>query len=98
VGISAGWSKTSKATFSSINARADNLETSGAWREPFKRRRCLIPAEFFYEGEPNNPEEPKAPTQPWAVALRDDRLFHSVVSGTGGKTKLLVTRSRALPL
>jgi putative SOS response-associated peptidase YedK len=34
------WSKAPKATFSSINARADNLETSGAWREPFKRRRC----------------------------------------------------------
>jgi putative SOS response-associated peptidase YedK len=69
------WSKTPKATFSSINARADNLETSGAWREPFKRRRCLIPAEFFYEWEPKLPEKPKAPTQPWAVALADNRLF-----------------------
>jgi putative SOS response-associated peptidase YedK len=74
-GLVPGWSKTPKTTFSSINARADNLETGGAWREPFKRRRCLIPAEFFYECEPKNPEAPKAPTQPWAVALRDDRLF-----------------------
>src|SRR3984885_2743133 len=35
------WSKTPKAGFSSINARDDKLEPSGAWREPFKRRRCL---------------------------------------------------------
>ena len=74
-GLAPGWSKTPKATFSLINARADNLETSGAWREPFKRRHCLIPAEFFYEWEP---EKPKAPTQPWAVALSDDRLFSFV--------------------
>ena len=28
------WSKTAKAAFSSINARSDKLENSGAWREP----------------------------------------------------------------
>ena len=70
------WSKTPKAKFSSINARADNLESSGAWRVPWKRRRCLIPAEFFYEWEPPTPEEKKQKiSKPWAVALKDDRLF-----------------------
>jgi putative SOS response-associated peptidase YedK len=70
------WSKTPKAGFSSINARADNLQSSGAWREPWKRRRCLIPAEFFYEWEPPTPEEKKAKiSKPWAVSLTDDRLF-----------------------
>src|ERR1700692_4644871 len=54
------WSKTPKVEFSSINARDDKLRTSGAWREPWKRRRCLIPAEFFYEWEPKNPDKPKA--------------------------------------
>ena len=65
------WSKTPKPTFESINARADKLLTSGSWREPFQRRRCLIPGEFFYEWEPID----KKTKQPYAVALTDDRLF-----------------------
>ena len=70
------WSKTPKAGFSSINARDDKLESSGVWREPFKRRRCLIPAEFFYEWEPPTAEDRKMKiSKPWAVALTDDRLF-----------------------
>lgn len=34
------------ATF---NARAESLSRSATWREPFQRRRCLIPADGFYE-------------------------------------------------
>ena len=30
-------------------ARAESVATSATWREPFKRRRCLIPADGFYE-------------------------------------------------
>ncbi len=70
------WSKTARANFSSINARADKLETSGAWREPWKHRRCLIPANFFYEWEPlTKDEEKKKISKPWAVSLPDERLF-----------------------
>lgn len=65
------WSKTSKPTFESINARADKLLTSDSWREPFQWRGCLIPGEFFYEWEPID----KKTKQPYAVALSDDRLF-----------------------
>jgi putative SOS response-associated peptidase YedK len=32
-----------------FNARAESVATSATWREPFKRRRCLIPADGFYE-------------------------------------------------
>jgi putative SOS response-associated peptidase YedK len=70
------WSKTPKANFSSINARSDKLESSGAWREPWKHRRCLIPASFFYEWEPlTKEEEKKRLSKPWAVSLADDCLF-----------------------
>jgi putative SOS response-associated peptidase YedK len=64
------WSKTAKPPFDAINARADKLLTSGSWREPFQRRRCLIPGEFFYEWEPID----RKTKQPYAVALTDDRL------------------------
>jgi putative SOS response-associated peptidase YedK len=43
------WSKTVKLRYSTINADADKLTTSGMWREPFKHRRCLVPADWFYE-------------------------------------------------
>ena len=70
------WSKMPRAGFSSINARADKLTSSGAWREPWKHRRCLIPASFFYEWEPlTKEEEKKKISKPWAVSLPDDRLF-----------------------
>jgi putative SOS response-associated peptidase YedK len=32
-----------------INARAETIATAKTWREPFKKRRCLIPASAFYE-------------------------------------------------
>lgn len=70
------WSRTPKANFSSINARSDKLESSGAWREPWRHRRCLIPADVFYEWEPLTKEESKKKlSKPWAVSLQDDRLF-----------------------
>jgi putative SOS response-associated peptidase YedK len=64
------WSKTPKPTFESINARADKLLTSGSWREPFQRRRCLIPGEFFYEWS-QSIRKRSSPTR----KLADDRLF-----------------------
>jgi putative SOS response-associated peptidase YedK len=70
------WSKVPKANFSSINARSDKLESSAAWREPWKHRRCLIPAEFFYEWEPLSKEETKKKlSKPWAFSLTGDQLF-----------------------
>lgn len=38
-----------------INARAETVATQAAFRESFKRRRCLIPADGFYEWR-NDPE------------------------------------------
>ena len=43
------WSKTVNLKYSTINADADKLTTSGVWREPFRHRRCLVPADWFYE-------------------------------------------------
>ena len=35
--------------FSTINARAETVATTATYREPFKKRRCLVPASGFYE-------------------------------------------------
>lgn len=34
---------------STINAKAETLTTRAIWRAPFERRRCLVPADGFYE-------------------------------------------------
>src|SRR3546814_15251813 len=43
------WADDEKVGYRMINARAEGVEKSRAFREAFKRRRCLIPAEGFYE-------------------------------------------------
>ncbi len=50
---------------STINARAETIMKAPTWREPFKKRRCLIPASAFYEW----PKEGKAPKQPYIFEL-----------------------------
>ena len=54
-----------------INARAETLESQPAFRESFAQRRCLIPADGFYEWQKRG----KAPSQPIYVRRRDGGLF-----------------------
>jgi putative SOS response-associated peptidase YedK len=35
--------------FSTINAKAETVAAAPTWRRPFERRRCLVPADGFYE-------------------------------------------------
>jgi putative SOS response-associated peptidase YedK len=35
--------------FSTFNARSETIAKSATWRGPFKKRRCLVPADGFYE-------------------------------------------------
>ena len=43
------WAKDAKVGYSTINARAEEVATKPLYREAFKNRRCLIPADAFYE-------------------------------------------------
>ena len=43
------WSKTGPKGPPAINARDDKIETSRMFAAAFERRRCLIPADGFYE-------------------------------------------------
>src|SRR5215475_7403685 len=48
-GLVPNWAKDQKVGFSMINARAEDLLSKPAFREAFKKRRCLVPADAFYE-------------------------------------------------
>jgi putative SOS response-associated peptidase YedK len=65
------WAKDAKIGYSTINAKAETLTTSPAFREAIKRRRCLIPADGFFEWQPID----KKTKQPFAFGLRDGSLI-----------------------
>jgi putative SOS response-associated peptidase YedK len=48
-GLVPGWAKDVSVGYKLINARAEGVARSGAFRRPFTHRRCLIPADGFYE-------------------------------------------------
>ena len=58
--------------FSTFNAKAETLAKQPTWREPFRRgRRCLIPADGFYEWKVLGPKE----KQPYAFTVGQDSTF-----------------------
>ena len=48
-GLVPGWAKDPKVGYRMFNARAETLAEKPSFRVPFMRRRCLIPADGFYE-------------------------------------------------
>jgi putative SOS response-associated peptidase YedK len=65
------WAKDSKLTFNAINAKAETITTSPTYREPMKSRRCLVPADFFFEWKKLDAKT----KQPYAIAMKDAELF-----------------------
>lgn len=51
-GLIPHWAKDRKSIH--INARAETVATTPAFRDSFARKRCLIPADGFYEWEPKS--------------------------------------------
>ena len=43
------WAKDAKMGYRTINARAESVHQRPAFRDAFKKRRCVVPADGFYE-------------------------------------------------
>lgn len=67
------WAKDIKIGFSTINARAETVETANAFREAFKRRRCLVVADGFYEWKKLDAKGKEK--QPYRIALKSGEPF-----------------------
>lgn len=68
-GLIPGWSKGPDQRFSMINARAESVAQKPAYRNAFRYRRCLIPADGFYEWKAAS----DGGKQPYVLRPRDNR-------------------------
>ena len=64
-GLVPSWAKDARIGLSTINARAEQAATKPAFRAALKKRRCLVPADAYYEWQQTGPKT----RQPYAVAL-----------------------------
>jgi putative SOS response-associated peptidase YedK len=60
-GLVPGWAKDPSVGNRMINARAESLATKGAFKASFQHRRCLVPADGFYEWKPVPGRKAKQP-------------------------------------
>ena len=70
-GLVPSWSKDPKAGSPLINARGETVATKPSFRTAFKRRRCLIPADGFYEWKRLDPKT----KLPHYIRFKKDRPF-----------------------
>jgi putative SOS response-associated peptidase YedK len=71
-GLVPSWSKDPKAGPPLINARSETIATKPSFRTAFKRRRCLIPADGFYEWQKKADSKTKIPHY---IRMAKDRAF-----------------------
>lgn len=64
------WANDMKMGSNLINVRAEGIATKPAFRSAFKSRRCLIPADGFYEWQQTTRGK-----QPYRIVLRSGELF-----------------------
>jgi putative SOS response-associated peptidase YedK len=69
-GLIPSWSKDPAIGNRLINARAETAREKPSFRSAFRRHRCLVPTNGFYEWQ--RQERGK---QPYFVRMRDERLF-----------------------
>ncbi len=69
-GLIPAWAKDPKIGNRLINARAESLAEKAPFRSAFQRRRCLIPADGFFEWRKRHGKR-----EPYCVRLRDGDLF-----------------------
>ena len=69
-GLIPSWAKDEKIGYKMINARAETVSEKPAFRSAFKKRRCLIPTDGFYEWWHKGKSK-----QPYFVTMKNKGLF-----------------------
>ena len=69
-GLIPSWAKDPSVAARTINARSETAATKPAFRDPVRFRRCLIPADAFYEWKRTATSK-----QPYCFELNDGEMF-----------------------
>jgi putative SOS response-associated peptidase YedK len=69
-GLIPNWATDPKIAYKTINARAESVDTAPSYREAFKKRRCLIPSDGFYEWK-----KVVGGKIPYSISMKDDSPF-----------------------
>lgn len=69
-GLIPPWADSPKAGYNMLNARSETAATKPAFQAPLRRKRCLIPADGFYEWQKNDTGK-----QPMRIVLKNRSLF-----------------------
>jgi putative SOS response-associated peptidase YedK len=69
-GLIPSWSKDASCAAKMINARAETAHVLAAFQDAMKRRRCLVPADGFYEWQKR-----ESARQPYCFEVKDGELF-----------------------
>ena len=69
-GLIRHWAKNASEAANTINARSETAAIKPAFRDPMRFRRCLIPADGFYEWARKSTSK-----QPYCFELQDGELF-----------------------
>jgi putative SOS response-associated peptidase YedK len=69
-GLIPSWAKDASIGNRMINARAESIADKPSFRTAFRRRRCLIPADGYFEWQKTGSAK-----QPYYIRLDDDRPF-----------------------
>jgi putative SOS response-associated peptidase YedK len=69
-GLIPSWAKDSSISAQMINARSETAATKPAFRDPLTSRRCLVPADGFYEWKRSGKTK-----QPYCFEVNDGELF-----------------------
>ena len=73
-GLIPAWAKEAAIGYKMINARSETAADKPAFREALRKRRCLIPADGFYEWKRAGMGSKKAKL-PYCFTLADDSVF-----------------------
>lgn len=65
------WAKDKSIGNKMINAKAETILEKPSFKNPFKRKRCLVLSDGFYEWKKINPKE----KVPYRIKMEDDSLF-----------------------
>lgn len=69
-GLVPHWAKEAKIGYKMINARAEGIDEKPSFKEPFRKKRCLIIADGFYEWKKVDDRK-----QPYRFIMKDRKPF-----------------------